>query len=343
MGRGKKETPKMEEDLPPWEKIRTYLYGSRPEASLYAAPALIHAIHTRLQERRRGEMGRLSLMDETLAFMDSKWNGFICESPYSKKPIALAIPLHTLYAKKGGYIYRFPYAGRLTLAGDVPFLSDCTYQEYGERFLNLKVGVGGFIRETADARKVTEAYRAASLYLVRYKCLVESIVMAVLFPNVRYPSHLKNFDFRGGEAVDPLDRKIQKNLDMPRKHALMVWAYAEKDPKKLADYLHDNLLSREANRFPNDISLLAQFTALVRKNDRAMVKAITDRISKEGSEEYRMEFCPYQEYGATSGSWHSDYLVSSYHTFHSRLSDVIREAALSCVIDEIGDTWLKEL
>jgi len=82
---------------------------------------------------------------------------------------------------------------------------------------------------------------------------------------------------------------------------------------------------------------------MVRKNDNPLVQAIKERISKEGTEEFKREFSPFQEYDSTSLSWHSDYLVNSYHTFHGCLSEVIRKAAISCVIDEIGDKWLQEL
>src|SRR5262249_42529189 len=95
-GRGPKAPAAMETTLPGWERIRVYLQGSLPEAPLSAILWLTHGIHSRLVERRKSASGELSRMDALLAFLDSKWNGFYFQVPYSKERVAIVEPVHAL-------------------------------------------------------------------------------------------------------------------------------------------------------------------------------------------------------------------------------------------------------
>ncbi len=156
LGRERKsEKPVMEEELPPWEAIRVYLDGYNPKVPLYAIPWLTHLLHSGLMEERRTETGALSRMDEMMAFLDSKWNGFHYENTYTRKPEALVQPVHALFTEKEGFVYQFPDAKPLAMSGDIPFLSLRTYQEYGELFLNRKADVRSrpiIISLTVDTR-----------------------------------------------------------------------------------------------------------------------------------------------------------------------------------------------
>src|SRR5262249_38062429 len=71
----KDPAPALESELPAWEALRVYLRGSLPEVSLYAIPRLTHLIHARLAERRR-TADQPAPMDELLALLDARWNGF---------------------------------------------------------------------------------------------------------------------------------------------------------------------------------------------------------------------------------------------------------------------------
>ncbi len=51
-------------------------------------PWITHVIHSRLAERR-AESGEEPRMDDFLTLLDSAWNGFYFEIPYSKKRMAI--------------------------------------------------------------------------------------------------------------------------------------------------------------------------------------------------------------------------------------------------------------
>jgi hypothetical protein len=354
LGREKKtEKSVMETELPPWERIRIYLDGMKPEVSLFAIPWLTRLLHSNLREKRRSESGALSRMDEILAFFDSKWNGFYYQNPYTGKREAFVQPVHMLFTEKGGFVYRFPASKPLAMSGDIPFLSLRTYQEYGQVFLNRKVDVGAFIRDTEEAEKVRLRFFDESVYLARYKSLVDLIVWAILAPEIRYPAYLANFDYPADKVSNLDSRMPERTLDIPRKHALLAWAYSGKDPAKLADFLHDNVLSKEENGFGKDVILAVQFTLFVRQKDREMVDSIVKRIEGErggipptiegGPVEgaYGPEFSPFPEYGTLEGRPNSDFLAASHRSFHRQVTRVIRKAAMECVIEEIGDKWLQ--
>lgn len=340
-------------DLPPWEGIRLYLKGIKPEVPLFAIPWLTHEIHSEMVDLRRSEMGELSYMDEVLAFKESKWNGFFFKDPYSRKIEAFVQPVHALYTEKGGFVFRFPVSRELAARGDLPFVSDTTYQSYADRFLGLTVSVGDLVRDTQDASTAKNKYMAESTYLARYKCLIDLIVRAVLTPSLDYPQYLNAFDYQEGKRPTRDIETVTKELDMPRKHALLVWAFANKEPIDLARLLHEELLVQEANRFSNDVSLPVQFTIYVRKNEERMVEAVINRIKteREGGEarsgaglatgDFEREFSPFLQKGEVSGIFHSDYLAASYHSFQQPAEEAVRAAALECVFKEIGDKWLK--
>lgn len=339
-GRSKRDAASIETNPPPWEKLRMLLYGCQPDTGCYAIGQLTHLIHTRLAERRSETANGLSKMDEILAMIDSKWNGYSMETPYSKKPIAFVSPAHTVFTERNGFVYQFPYGNKLSLCGDVPFLSDCVYREYAKRYLNMNLSVSDFIRQTSDAEMASQEYDAASIYLCRYKSLVDLIVRAILTPNVRFPAYLKNFDYGKGRVME---REIDIDLDMPRKHALMLWAYVDKDPKKLADYLHDNLLSIEENLFPKDSSLVVKFTQHIRQEEQKIMEVIKDRVIGEKNGNFEKEFSPFENYGEKQGSFHSDYLAHSYQLFHGKLAKIIRHTTFECVIKELGHKWVAKL
>lgn len=339
LGREKKtEKPAMETEPPPWESVRVYLDGMMPNVPLLAIPRLTHRIHSKLVELRRKEGGQLSQMDELLVFLDSKWNGFYFANPYTGKNEAFIQPVHALFTEKHGFVYQFPEARPLSLQGDIPFVSLRTYQVYGKTFMNENVDVISFIRDTTEANRVRGQFFSESIYLARYKSLVDLIVRAVLVPDLPYPIYLENYDYPKDKWPKLKERIFDRALDVPRKHALLLWAFVDKDPEKLAEFLHENLLSKEAHQFPQDSSLPVEFTLLIREMEKEMVSAVTER-AKEGGD-FAREFTPFQEYESGRGATCSDYLAASHLAFHGELSQIIRETARSCVLDELGEKWL---
>jgi len=334
----------MAKELPPWESVRLYLDGILPEAVLYALPQMTHEIHGRLVDRRRTESGDLARMDEVLAFLESKWNGFYFKNPYTKKTEAFVQPINALVAERGSFAYLFPLSSGLAASGDLPFISDWMYQAHARRYLGKNISIGSYIRTTEEARESLSRFRADNTYLSRYRCLVDLFVRAILVPSTSYPRYLSAFDYQGGKRPLRETGAADQDLDMPRKHALIAWAYVGKDFEKLADLLHEELIDKGENRFPEDVSLPVQFTIHVRKNETAMMDAIIARIKDGGGGEaaadFEREFSPYLDYRSESGSYYSDFLAASYHSFNEQVSKAVRKAAYECVLKEIGTRWL---
>jgi hypothetical protein len=114
---------------------------------------------------------------------------------------------------------------------------------------------------------------------------------------------------------------------------------------KLADFLFDNVLDKEANRFPNNVSLPAVFTIMAHEKEAEMMKAIAARIAKDRSEasngsqgqpgDFEREFSPYATYLTTDGEPSADYLIASSFAFHERAAKVIRDAAYAVIAKDI--------
>ncbi len=329
-GRTPKDTPLMATELPSFEEIRVYLEGEVPEVPLLAIPWLTHAIHSRLAERRRSTDGKAAPMDDVLAFLDSKWNGFYFQPPCSKDRIAIVLPVHALYTDTKGFVSQFPQVPHFMSTGDIPFMSVVAMRQYEQLFHSAGSTSGPGSPNT---------FAADSAYLARYKTLIDEIVRAVLAPTVRYPRYLAAYDFPDGKP--PATREVSGRFDVPRKYAVLLWAWADKDPAKVADFLHDKLLSSDANRFPADVPLPVLLTQAVREHEREMLDAIAARIVKDrgtGSApgDYEREFSPYTTYLDITGSLNSDDLLHSFETFHASAAAVVQDAAYALVQKETG-------
>lgn len=345
-GRTADDLPQLETELPGWEHMRVLLQGSLPEVALFAIPRLTHAIHTRLVELRRGADGSLATQDAVQALLDSRWNGFTFEPPFAKSALAIVVPVHEMITDGRGLLFRFPDSDRLARVGDLPFLSDIAIQLYAEVFRNEKFSVGDFIALRPGAREARQQLIADSAYLSRYRHLIDLIVRAVLSPNLRYPTYLDYTDYL--EGMMPVRRETGAAFDMPRKHALLLWAYAGKDPVKVAEFLHEHLLQQEANRFPRDVALPIAFTLLVRSMEKEMLAVVAQRIEDERQGkaattaegyaigDFEREFSPRATFRAAEGDVDSEFLMCSFHAFHEQVTAVIQEAALAAVAKEIG-------
>ncbi len=345
-GRDPKKSPAIETALPGWEKIRVLLQGTLPEVPLFAMPQLTGAIHTRLVERRTSPTGELARMDEELAFLDSKWNGFTFQVPFSKERLAVVEPLHALMTDRRGFFNRFKDSEHMTQVGDMPFVSLPTYEQYAKIFLGQRLDGSDFVSNTPAGQAAGASFRTDCAYLSRYKMLIDQIVRAILCPTLRYPECLLIVDYPKDKL--PVDRKIDREFDVSRRHALLVWAYVGKDPAKLADFLHDNVLDEEANRFPQNVTLSAAFTVAVREKEQEMMKAIAARIAEERTSsssgadgkrvpsDFEREFSPYSTYLDTQGEPASDFLLNSFHTLHERVAKLIQDTAYAVAQKEIG-------
>jgi hypothetical protein len=345
-GRDPKKPPVMETALPSWEKIRVFLQGSLPEVPLFAMPWLKHTIHARLVERRKLPSGAVSRMDEELAFLDSKWNGFTFQVPFSKERLVVVYPMHVLMTDRKGFFNGFPQSEQMSKVGDLPFISIQTYQQYAQAFLGQKIGGSEFVHNAAAATGAGDKFQADCAYLSRYKSLIDQFACAILSPNLPYPQHMAFVDYPKGKM--PSDRKLDPAFDVSRKYALLVWAYVGKDPAKLADFLHDNLLDKEANRFPNNVELASLFTVMAREKEKEMMQGIASRIGDErkassasdksqpSPSDFEREFSPYPIYLDSKGEPASDLLLDSFQAFHEQATKVIQDAAYTVVQKEIG-------
>jgi hypothetical protein len=225
--------------------------------------------------------------------------------------------------------------------GDLPFISVQTYPQFAQAFLDQKLTRGDFIRSSAGGKAANEAFLAHTGYLVRYRTLVEEIARAVLCPNLRYPEYLAYLDYPKDKM--PGERKADPELDVSRKHAVLLFANAGCDPTKVADWLFEHVLDKEENRFPKDVALPAVFTATVRKEEPEILRGIATRIADDrkaagakGPGEFEREFSPYATYLDVQGDPSSDLLLASFHAFHERAAKVVRDAAAAAVEKETG-------
>ena len=340
-GRDPKKPPAMETALPGYERVRVLLAGTMPEVALLALPELTHEIHTRLAERRRGTSNDPAPMDEELALLDSKWDGFVFDVPWSKDRMTVVQPILPLMADRKGFFYRFKDSGHMAEVGDLPFISIQTYPQFAQAFLGQKLGRGDFIKTSAGGKAANEAFLAHTAYLVRYRTLLDQIARAALCPSSRYPEYLAYLDYPKDKM--PGERKADPELDVSRKHAVLLFAFAGGDPAKVADWLFEHVLDKDENRFPKDVGLSAVFTAAVRREEPEILRAIAGRIAEDrkaaGGKSlcaFEREFSPYATYLDVQGEPSSDFLLASFHAFHERAAKVVREAAASAVEKETG-------
>lgn len=340
VGREEDHPPVVVEELPPWESLRVQLEGSLPDTALLALPRLTHTIHAHLVERRRGDPAEVAPMDEALGFLDSKWNGFTFQPPWAKDPLPFVQLAHALYTDSKGFVFRFPRSPAMAMAGDIPFMSNSALQQYGKHFMDIEASLGAFVRRTPDAVAIEASFGEASTYLARYKMLIEVVVRAALTPNVRYPSFLEVYDFPDGEG--PRSRARDAAFDIPRKHAVLLWAYCGKDPAAVADWLHDHVLAVEENRYPTNVSLPVQLTLRVREHEREMVEAIAARAAGERGPDgtpgdFEREFSPHATYLDPSTGTAGDYVLESFTRFNEPVALAVRGTAERIVVEEVVD------
>lgn len=324
-------------ELPAWEGLRVYLQGSLPEVTLYAMPRLTHLIHARLAELRRVD-GKPAPMDEMLALLDAHWNGFTFRTPGSKSRIAVAMPVFSLIADRQGFVYHFQTGAHLGGTGDIPFVSDVTLREYAQALRGQSLGMQDFVAHAPITTAVRDAFWQDCVYLARYRGLVELFVRSILAPTSALPASLAEADFVNGA---PTERTSGPELDVPRKHALLLWADAGRDPKALAELLHARMLDLELNRYPKNCSLQRELTHLARTRQSEILAALVARVQRERSAtgapaDFEREFSPHATYLDPTSPAASDHLVHSHHAFHALLRDTIRAAATAVVRAELG-------
>lgn len=346
-GRESDDRPVPAAELPPWEELRVLLEGCTPDAALFGVQRFTHLVHSRLAERRRQDAGEIPHMDDFLVMLDSKWNGFQFELPETGERVAFVQPVHWLFTNGEGFVFQFPRGESIAMAGDIPFFSIQTYTRFAELYLDRRMDPGDFIAANEEAREVRAAFVRERSHLSRYKALIDVFARAVLAPNLRYPTYLSSYDYPDGEL--PAAREIDYDLDMPRRHAIVVWAWSAKDPDVVADFLYDELLTREELRFPSKESLVVAFTLVVREKHDELLSAVGERITRERDGEavldtpgyavgdYEREFSPYATYRTTEGEPSSAHLAHSFHAFHRPLVEGVRAAARAAVLEATGD------
>jgi hypothetical protein len=339
-GRGPKDAPVLSTELPAWETLRVYLSGSLPEVPLFAIPRLTHVIHSRLAERRRAESGAPARIDELFGFLDARWNGFLFTLPTSKERMAVVVPAHALLTDRAGFVYRFPEGKRLGGVGDVPFVSDLTQQAYAKAFRGEDWSVGDFINNTPGATASADQFWADCTYLARYRGLIDELVRAVLVPGLRYPEYLAYLDYPAGSW--PTERVSDPTFDVPRRHALLLWARAGKDPAKLADLLYDEVLSKPENAFPGDAALPGQVTVWVREHERQLVDAVVAEAASRraagggGACDLEREFSPHATYLDAASSTGAAFVMASFHELNAPAVELVRDTAYRVVLAELG-------
>lgn len=332
--------PALATALPAWEALRVYLQGSLPEVALFAIPELTHRIHARLVERRRSADGKAAPMDELLALLDAHWNGFRFQSPYSKTPTAFVVPVYALIADRKGFVYRFDSGAHYGTTGDIPFVSVVTLRRYAQVMRSETLEVGAFIAKDAPASAATDAFWRDCVYLGRYRALVDLFVRALLAPGHALPAYLEGLDYPGGKAPD--ERAALGSLDgIARRHALLLWAQAGKDPTALADFLHDNLLDLEINRFPKNAALDRELAYLAKKREAELLATLQDRLTKARDPagepcDLEREFSPHATYLDATSEPATGCLLHSFHSFHAPVADTIRAVAYEVVLAELG-------
>jgi hypothetical protein len=334
-GRGPKEASSSATEMPAGEAVRVGLLGALPDVPLFAIPELTRRIHARLAERRRSASGEAAVMDQVLAFLDSKWNGFTFQAPYSEDTFAIVRPVHALYTENNGFLGHFPTAQHLSEVGDMPFVAVQTYAQHANAFQ----GEQKTAREFVGAPGGGERFLSECNYLAGYKKLVDELVRALLAPNLPFPRYLAVFDYPQGKSPAARDAA---GYDVPRAHALLAWAHAGKDPLALADFLHDELLTQETNQFPSETSPAIALTLLVRQREQELLAGIAEKIRAEREAHagepgpFEREFSPFPTYLETTGTPATVHLLHSFHAFHEPVTSAIRDAAFAVVLKELG-------
>lgn len=350
-GRKPKQRATLVEELPAWEALRVYLTGTVPDVPLLAIPELTHRIHSRLLQRRMEQTGERPPMDEFLALLDSKWNGFTIDVPYSKDPLTFVVPVHSLYVDTKGFLYQFPGSAQMASVGDLPFMAIHTHMQYSAVFRGVRIDPGDLISNTPKGVAARREFDVALNYLTRYKTLIDLIVRTVLSPEVPYPEYLTLYGYP--ESRPPEARTFDSKFDVTQRQALLLWAAVNQDPEQLADWLHDELLSKPEHVFPSKASLVVAFLTLARESEGdlldtvaqriTLVRKITDHVAEAEasrasgslSADFEREYSPFEIYLSVQGKTGSNALAHSFQTFHAPLSEAVRAAAYGAVLKEL--------
>jgi len=336
-GRSVKDRPLVEETLPAWAAIDVRLKGGLPDVPLFALPELAHRIHARLAERRRGAGTEPALLDRALAFFDGRLNGFVFDEPFAKDRMIVAVPFHDLFTDERGLFSRFPTSAHMIEVGDLPFAATHSYIEYGKTFLDVVASAGDFISNTPKGKEVYQAFRGAGSAARSYKMLIDILARALLTPEVAYPAYLAIYDHPGGRP--PEGRANEPAYDVARRYALVLWAWADKDPVRVADFLYDELLSRPELAFPNTESLPNAFVVHMRERERGLLEEVAARTQAGGESraDFEREFSAAQSYLSAAVVPSGQALASSHAQFHRVWSAVVQDAAYAVVLDALGE------
>lgn len=341
-GRKAKDTVAPCEALPSHEAMRVYLTGNLPEAPLLAIPELQHRIHSTLASLRSSglEEGKRHPMDEVFSHLESKWNGFVFEPAYAKKEFVFTAPLHSLMADMTSFPFRFENSDAMKLVGDLPFTAVQTHMEYSEIFRGQQITASDLIAKTSDGKAVLEDFTRDVTYLNRYRALVDLMVRALLSPEIPYPEYLRVYDYpsANGHAA-PEHRTPGTTYDVPRRHALLIWAACGLDPAKVGQWLHDELLSKERFEFPSNESLPIAMLGLSRAQEGELLDAVVAAIGAErearaadaGPGPFELQFSPFETYLASDGEPNANALANSFHRCNAQLSAPIAGAALEAI------------
>ena len=345
LGRTKKDTVAPSEALPSHEAIRVYLTGNLPETALLAIPELQHRIHSDLASRRSAAAGdKRHPMDEMLAHLDSKWNGFIFRPTYAKKDFVISVPLHSLMTDMKSFPFHFANSESMKAVGDMPFTAVQTHVEYSELFRGETITTGDVIAENSKGKACLDDFFRDTAYLSRYKSLVDVMVRSLLSPEIPLPAYLKIYDYPSSEGhAPPAHRTAGGTYDVARRSALLLWAACEKDPAHVAEWLYEHVLSKEENVYPSENSPVNAAIMELRAQEQELLQAVAALVAKEreargekaGAGPFEKEFSPFEGYLSTDGEPNANAVANSFHQFHAELSQAIAEAALKAVQGKI--------
>jgi hypothetical protein len=215
-----------------------------------------------------------------------------------------------------------------------------TIQSYAKVMRSEEFSTGDLISKEGAAGVATQAFWQDCVYLGRYRALVDLFVRALLAPAYPLPSYLESLDYPGAKLPD--DRAAARSLeDVGRKQALLIWASVGNDPVALADFLHENLLDMEVNRFPKNASLERELAFLCKKREAELLASIQARLAKERDPagkpgDLERAYSPNATYLDPASEAATGYLLASFHSFHAPLAPVIRDAAYEAVLPELG-------
>ncbi len=284
-------------------------------------------------------------MDLFLTILDSKWDGFLIEVPFEKEPIPYVVPLHDLLTNTRGFSFLFPGSSALQASGDLPFLSITTLLQYTEVLRGEELSGKDFIRKTVPGLTARQEFDGDTVYLSRYKSLIDLIVRALVSPEIPFPEYLSVYDYPKG--APPAARDLDISFDVPRRHALLLWAALGEDPEALADWLFEEVFSKEENAYPLSVSLPVAFLTAVREHEPELLAAVAKRIeearagSGEGNEnsflsaDFEREFSPFPVLLSTEGAPGATALAHSFQYFHEPLAETIRQAAYAAILEKL--------